>query len=300
MDGPTPAFSVVVPLHDAAAYIGEALDSLAAQTFGEFEIVVVDDGSTDGGADLVAAHPDRRIRLIRRPHTGISPTLDAGVTAARAPWIVRLDADDIALPDRMQTHREAIAARPDAVLSYGRHESFGVATPRTGGVRRGPRSCREFPATREFLLLQLFWRAPFAHSAVAFTKEAYARAGGYLESDEVAEDLSLWMRLAPLGPVAAIPSLVARKRRREGQVTQTRAELMTLRTRTLFHAYCADFLRLDAANGTRAHAIFSWADCGMFPWLWLLRSAGTRFGLSDPGVRRFVLTESLRRARLRA
>ena len=111
----TPAISVIMPVHNGAAWLGDAVASVRAQDFRDFEFLIVDDGSDDGTAAMLSsfAADDRRIRLLRQAPQGIVTALNNGIAAARAPYLARLDADDRARADRlgkqfafMQTHPE--------------------------------------------------------------------------------------------------------------------------------------------------------------------------------------------------
>jgi|SRR5579875_3681998 len=105
-----PRVSVIVPVRDEEAYLGEALDSLAAQTLEDHEVVVVDDGSTDGTAALAASYArrDPRVRVIRQPPLGMIAASERARAEARAPLLARLDGDDVALPDRLELQVAAI------------------------------------------------------------------------------------------------------------------------------------------------------------------------------------------------
>ena len=98
----TPRVSVVMAVHNGAPWIGEAIESVLAQTFGDLEAVIVDDGSTDATPDLLAAVRDRRLRVERRPHAGLTRSLNAALARAQTPLVARLDADDLMLPDRLE------------------------------------------------------------------------------------------------------------------------------------------------------------------------------------------------------
>src|SRR5260370_952192 len=90
--------SIVIPLYNKAAYIKRALDSVRAQTFADYEVIVVDDGSTDGGGDLVTGYGDPRVRLIRQNNAGPGPARNRGIEDAAGPYLTFLDADDEWMP----------------------------------------------------------------------------------------------------------------------------------------------------------------------------------------------------------
>src|SRR5690606_32227529 len=99
--GSAPRVSVVMPVYDGARLVRQAIDSLLAQTYGDFELLVVDDGSRDGTAELVEQVRDPRVRLLRRPPGGTSAALNAGLDEARGEYVARLDHDDLAAPTRL-------------------------------------------------------------------------------------------------------------------------------------------------------------------------------------------------------
>jgi len=94
--------SIVIPLYNKAPYIGRALDSIRAQTFGDYEVIVVDDGSTDGGSDLVIGYGDARIRLVRQANAGPGPARNRGISEAASPFVTFLDADDEWMPSFLE------------------------------------------------------------------------------------------------------------------------------------------------------------------------------------------------------
>ncbi|HMO65446.1 MAG TPA: glycosyltransferase family 2 protein, partial [Verrucomicrobiota bacterium] len=115
----TPRVSVVLPVFNALATLPRAVASVRAQTFTDWELVAVDDGSTDGSGEWLAraAKEEPRLRVLRRPHAGLVPALKDGLDAARGEFIARLDADDECLPDRLAAQVAMLDADP----------SFGVA-----------------------------------------------------------------------------------------------------------------------------------------------------------------------------
>ena len=113
-----PMISVCMPVYNAAKYLDKAIRSILNQSFEDFEFLMADDGSTDGSARILERYAarDPRIRLIRRPHKGLAPTLQELVEEARGEFIARMDGDDIALPERFQKQVEYLLANPDCVL----------------------------------------------------------------------------------------------------------------------------------------------------------------------------------------
>lgn len=100
--------SVIIPVYNREAYIRESVDSVLAQTFTEFEVIVVDDGSTDAAAEIIQSYTDPRIRLIRQSHQGVSAARNTGLDAARGEYITFLDSDDLYYPDFLQSMLQII------------------------------------------------------------------------------------------------------------------------------------------------------------------------------------------------
>ena len=117
-----PRVSVLIPTYNCARYLGEAIDSVLAQTFQDFEISVVDDGSTDDTARVVARYP--RVRYIRKEHSGISVTRNAAVAAATGEIVAFLDADDLWTPDKLSKQVAYLDENPDCHLIFTKAENF--------------------------------------------------------------------------------------------------------------------------------------------------------------------------------
>ena len=120
---PSPKVSVVVAAYNTGAFLREALDSILAQTHPAYEIVVVDDGSTDDTAAICHSY-GRAIRYVYQHNQGISAARNAGIRAATGDWIALLDSDDIALPDRLRRAVDAIQANPDTVVFYSAFDFY--------------------------------------------------------------------------------------------------------------------------------------------------------------------------------
>lgn len=124
------AVSIVIPCYQQAEYLPEAVESVVAQTFTDWEIVIVDDGSTDPTAEvaetLIAAHPDRRIRLVRQANQGLSAARNAGIAASSGRYVLPLDADDILLPEMLEKAVRLLEHEPGVAIAYTDERHFGA------------------------------------------------------------------------------------------------------------------------------------------------------------------------------
>jgi glycosyltransferase involved in cell wall biosynthesis len=208
-------------MRDAESTIVEALASLQVQTLDDFEVLVVDDGSRDQSAQLVdaIAMSDARVRLLSQPATGIVGALTRAAREARGTFFARMDADDIALPERLATQVRWLRRRGDLAVVGSRVQSFGE-TPATDGWRRYEAwlngRCRTDLLARDLLV-----ESPLAHPSVMMRREAFYRVGGYRDFDGP-EDYDLWLRLARAGyRFAKVPRVLLRWRDHAARLTRT-------------------------------------------------------------------------------
>ena len=133
-DHSRPTVSVIIPCYGQAGYLGEAVASVVAQTFTDWEIVVVDDGSPDDTAEkaqrLVAAHPDRRIRLLRQVNQGLPSARNNGIAASTGRYILPLDADNLLMPEMLEKTVALLEAEPSVAIAYTDYERFGKESRR--------------------------------------------------------------------------------------------------------------------------------------------------------------------------
>lgn len=194
----TPRVSVVIPTYNRRALLAEAIASVQQQTFKELEILVCDDGSTDGTEDEVraAAVRDGRIRFLPGEHCGLPGTVrNRGIAAALGDWIAFLDSDDLWLPHKLERQLRVAREHPQAEFVYAH-----AAEPLPGGATRRVTAFnvrRSGPMLETLVLYSLV-----ATSTVLIRRATLQRAGGFDESLRlpIAEDYELWLRLA-----AAVP-----------------------------------------------------------------------------------------------
>ena len=204
-----------MPAYDCEAFVGEAVASVLGQTMADLELVVVDDGSRDRTADVVAAIADPRLRLVRRRHAGIAATLNAGLAATRAPLLTRLDADDVWLPPFLAVTCAALDARPDADVAYARARAVDVAG-RPLGRSRGMSPCVPGDALASMLV-----RDFTVNIALVSRRECVEGAGGYDESLAASEDWDIWLRVSRAHRFVFVDEVLACFRERPGSVTRT-------------------------------------------------------------------------------
>jgi glycosyltransferase involved in cell wall biosynthesis len=189
----SPRVSVLVPVRDEAEYLSEALASLSAQTFSDFEAVVVDDGSTDGSGEIAEAHAreDRRFRVVRQEPAGIVAALERGRAEARGSLIARLDGDDLALPGRLEAQVEALADHGLAACG-GRVSYFPDEAVRDGARRY--EAWLNGLVTAEDAARDVFVECPLPHPALTIRADVLAAVGGYRDPGWP-EDYDLVLRL---------------------------------------------------------------------------------------------------------
>jgi glycosyltransferase involved in cell wall biosynthesis/GT2 family glycosyltransferase len=211
---PEPRVSVVIPVWNTpAAWLRQCVESIEAQTFTDWELILVDDGSDNPETVAALDAWSGRQLLIRLKHGGISRALNAGIAAARTDLIARLDADDYSTPDRLQKQFAYLAAHPDVAVVGGQIATFGDAPAFT---TRHPERV-ELPDDGGE---STWWQVN--HPAVMFRRSAWEAVGGYDERDGLSQDRSLWLRLLRAGyRIRNLPDVATHYRRHAGQVTQS-------------------------------------------------------------------------------
>jgi glycosyltransferase involved in cell wall biosynthesis len=219
--GRTPAVSILMPVRNEERYLPEALRSLSAQTFSDWELVAVDDGSSDGTPAILAraAAADPRVRVCTTLGEGLVSALNLGLSACRAELVARMDGDDIAHPARLAAQTAYLAAHPEVGLLACSFRHF--PRHRVGIGMTGYESWQNTLLTHEAILADLFVESPFVHPSVMLRKEKLLKVGGYRDMGW-AEDYDLWLRLAAAGTrLARLPDTLFFWRERPERATRT-------------------------------------------------------------------------------
>jgi glycosyltransferase involved in cell wall biosynthesis len=219
----SPRVSVLLPVRDAAATLAECLDSLAAQSLADHEVVAVDDGSRDGSGEMLLARAaaDPRVRVLRTPPRGLAPALNRALEEARAPIVARMDADDVAHPDRLLLQLRGLEAdeRLDVLACrVARRAEPGV--PVAGGMSDYVEWLNGL-LDHESMARERFVESPVAHPSVALRRETLRTLGGWRDF-EGPEDYELWLRAFDGGRrFAKLPDVLLTWRDRPGRLTRT-------------------------------------------------------------------------------
>ena len=218
-----PEVSVVVPTYQRAALIGASLDSLLRQEGVAFEVVVVDDGSTDGTAALLAAHPDPRVRPVVRPHGGIAAARNAGVAAAQAPLVAFHDSDDTALPGRLSRPVAYLREHPDVdvVIQNG----VMLAAEGDAGGAEAPWIAPEVARTladRTLGFADVFRWNLGQLQGMCFTRRVLERAGQFDASFRILDDLDIVLRASLAGPAVFLDAPAFAYRRHAAGISRDR------------------------------------------------------------------------------
>ncbi len=193
-----PNISVLMPCYNAALTLEETLQSIAAQTLDDFEVVAVDDGSTDETAAILKCweQQDARFRYLPLPHAGIIPAMNAGLQACRADLVARMDADDRMHPQRLARQADYMAAHPEVDLVSSLVSGFPAKSMRTG-FRIYIEWLNTLTSNAD-IYRELYVESPLCHPSVTYRKSVVLELGGYIEKGW-AEDYDLWLRMAQAG-----------------------------------------------------------------------------------------------------
>jgi len=196
-----------MPAFNAQRWLAESIHSILTQGFADFELIIIDDGSTDATGAILAnvARHDDRVHVVRVDHLGIAGALNRGLELARAPMIARMDADDLAHEDRFDKQLAFLRRHPNvAAVGTWAH------VINEEGRRIGQLQPETDPAQ---LHVRLQKQNPFVHASMMFSADLVRRLGGYRAALEGAEDYDLWLRISERAQLANLPEPLLRYRR---------------------------------------------------------------------------------------
>ncbi len=211
----SPAISVAMSVYNGGEFLAEAIESVLGQSFGDFEFLILDDGSSDSSPAMIERYAlrDARIVPIIRENRGLIASLNQLVETARAPILARMDADDICEPQRFIRQHAFLMDNPD----HGLVGSWSLDIDETGQpcVTAGV----NHPVTYDEVLSVIEERSPICHPSAMMRRDVLVAAGGYHRAFRHCEDYDLWLRLASRTRMANVPERLLRYRRTEGQIS---------------------------------------------------------------------------------
>lgn len=215
-----PKLTVLMPVYNGSSYLREAIDSILAQTFEDFELLIVDDGSTDGSADIVVTYNDPRIRLVIQPiNRGLVAALNMGLEISNSEYVARMDSDDICLPNRLARQVAFMDKNPSVGISGTWMESFGLGKP----------AMWRSPLTHEMIICNMLFESAIYHPTAIFRRSVIIENNLFYDSSYIhAEDYELWCRFATRIKFANIGEVLLRYRIHSQSVGQSQRDAKLL------------------------------------------------------------------------
>ena len=239
-----PAVTVLIPARNAEATLAETLESLATQTFRDFDVLLVDDASSDGTRAVAERFTDRlALRLLALPvNAGVAGALNLGLAQISSPYVARIDADDLALPTRLAQQHAYLQAHPGIDVCSSAMELFYP-----GGAQAGQLLVK--PAGDSAIKTALVQYCALSHPACMLRRSFFDAVGLFDTQLDFAEDYDLWCRGALLGRhYANLPEALTRYRQHAGQVGQQKRQLQYTRDLQIKRRYIAGLLGENSAG----------------------------------------------------
>jgi glycosyltransferase involved in cell wall biosynthesis len=214
-----PTVSVLMAVYNGEQYVAAAMDSILAQTFRDFELVVIDDGSMDASPVILRGYAarDPRVKLTLRDNQGLTSTLNEAFARSRGTYLARMDCDDVALPDRFARQVELLDANPDVVCTGGQFQLID-------GGSRLLKTLRPPTDDAEIQTTLLKGHNAICHPCAMIRRTAMEQVGGYDTRFKTAQDLDLWLRLGEVGKLSNVPHPVLKFRLHGSSVSETERE----------------------------------------------------------------------------
>ncbi len=207
----TPRVSVLFPVYNDERFVSRAIQSILVQTFADFELIVVDDGSTDGTVKILEAFADPRIRIVFDSHQGVSAALNRAISLAGGEYLARMDSDDTSRPDRLERQSDFLDQHPDYGMVGSACEIVTEDGSRVGSF--------PVPQLDAEVRAAMIWGNPIVHSSVMIRKSVLDEVGFY-DPNYMWEDYELWWRIISRYKVANLPDQLVARTNREASVSR--------------------------------------------------------------------------------
>lgn len=244
-----PAASVLLPVYNGGKYVARAIESALAQSLSDIELVVVEDGSTDDTPDVLQRYAlDERVRVVRHERNlGLVTSLNDGLAVCRSEFVARLDADDVALPTRLQRQKAVFDKHPDTVLCATAYERVLPS----GDLIRA--ACP--PLTHGALAIAMMIGNRPCHSTIMFRRSSVLAVGGYDPAWFPVEDYDLWLRLLATGRYCGLPTVEARYLENPDGISASKSDRQQRAHAARVSSYRHSLLGSSDAPRTRREAV---------------------------------------------
>lgn len=244
-----PAVSVILPVRNGQGFIEESIESILKQTVDTWELIIVDNGSSDDTKDLCRSFIDRRIVITDNPGSKtIATALNWGLDLARGSLIARIDADDIALPHRLERQIEFLQGNPDIGIVGTWMELFGDR-----------RVTWRYPVSNADIQLNMFFSNPFGHPSVMYRKNWCQGSLGYYDpAFDLAEDYELWTRISREWRCANLPEVLTLYRAHPSQSTKEDSRARAICVSRIREAHCRYWGIRPLTNDSSYRALAKW------------------------------------------
>lgn len=213
-----PRVTVLLPVHNGEPYLAAAVQSILAQGFADFELLIIDDGSTDRSCEIIGSFADPRIRLLRNARNlRLIATLNRGLEEARGEYVARMDADDVSLPGRLEAQVSFLDQNPGVGV-------VGTAVQLID-AQGTPGAAVRFPVTHTLIRWALCFISPIAHPAAMMRKAVVSGLGGYSAQALHCEDYDLWWRASAVTQLANLKDVLLQLRKHDGNITVRHASI---------------------------------------------------------------------------
>lgn len=216
-----PLVTVLLPVYNAELYIADAVESILKQTFRDFELLVINDGSTDKSSEIIRSFKDERIRLVENEiNLRLIATLNKGIKLAKGTYIARMDADDISLPERLQKQVSFMETHPEVGVCGTWFEQLG-----------NPGKIVKYPEEDAAIRIMMLYQTPFCHPSVILRKEVLEKNEILFSPDFIhGEDYEMWIRLSSHTRFANLPEVLLQYRLHENSVSASNQSVQQEKT----------------------------------------------------------------------
>jgi len=263
-----PKVSVLIPMYNSRAFLAEAYESVLAQTFADFEIVILDDASTDDSIAIIEAYVHPRTRIIKLPKAGYVPNLNIGLDLCDSEYVARFDSDDAMTPDRLALQVKYLDEHTAVVACGCQADRIDAAGATVGKLVY---DCE--PAVVRYRLLL---DSPVPHPGTMYRRQVVIDAGKYREEFMPCEDYDLWTRLSSRGRIINLPQTLLRYRTHGANVSKLREQTLIANRQRVRTAHMLELGLVKSEEQARRYAAamtgepgqFTFADCSLVRNVW--------------------------------